>query len=106
MSDDTLKVGTLELTKSGNQFVYDDHELKISLYPGWKEDKATVRVQYPSGCNSVGLAGDLPSVIGDTLSYMRQEIEQEVRRANKKLKDFNTQCARVLAAIGSSENTG
>jgi len=76
-----------------------EHGILIRLCPGWKENKAVVRVQYPKGCNSNESVGDLPSVLETALNDMRQDIEREVRRAKKKLAAFETQCSEVMAAI-------
>ena len=110
MPKDTLVVGGLVFTKDGSHYTYEvqgDQGLKVSLYPGWKDNKAVAIVQYPKGCNSVEHAGELPSVIEEALDSMRQDIEQEVRRVKKKLEAFNLQSTEILAAIRSPvEETG
>ena len=106
MPERTMKVGNLVFTGDGSYYTYEvqgDQGLKLKLYPGWKDNKAVAIVQYPKGCNSVEHAGELPSVIGETLESMRQDIEQEVRRANRKLRDVNAQCTEILAAIGEAK---
>jgi hypothetical protein len=101
-----MRVGNLVLTGDGSSYTYEgrgDQGLKLKILPGWKDNKAVAIVQYPKGCNSVEHAGELPSVIEETLSSMRQDIEQEVRRAKKKLEAFNAQCTEILAAIGETK---
>ena len=104
MSDSTMKVGALVFTLDGKHFEYKDGHLRILVYPGWKKDLAVVTVQYPSQCGLIQSAGELPSVIESTLDSMRQELEQEVRRANKRLAAFNTQCSEILGKVNAKVN--
>jgi hypothetical protein len=109
MPENTMRVGELVFTLDGSRYTYEvqgDQGLKLSLYPGWKDKKAVAIVQYPKGCNSVEHAGELPSVIEEVLDSMKQDIEQEIRRAKKKLEAFNTQSTEILAAIRSPKETG
>ena len=102
-----MKVGSLVLTGDGSSYAYEgkgDQGLKLRLFPGWKDHKAVAIVQYPKGCNSVEHAGELPSVIEETLHSMRQDIEQEIRRASRKLAAFEAECALVIAAIAKTTN--
>lgn len=105
MSDKTLIVGGLVLNKDGSGYCYEvdgPQGLRLRVYPGWKHDVATATVQYPKDCDSVQSAGSFRTAIEGALNYMRQEIEQEVRRIDKKLADFNAQSAEILAVIGEA----
>lgn len=100
MSDKTLSVGSLVFTEEGTYFKYEEGKLEILVYPGWKKDVAIVNVKYPM-CATMSSAGELPSVIESTLDSMRQELEQEVRRATKRLASFNAQYAEILGKINA-----
>jgi hypothetical protein len=104
MSDKpTISVGGLVLNKDGSGYLYEvegPQGLRLRLHPGWKHDVATATVQFPKDCNSVQSAGSFRTAIEGALNYMKQEIEQEVRRANKRLADFNAQHSDILALLG------
>lgn len=107
MTDKTLTVGSLVLTQYESSYNYEvegPQGLRLVVHLGWKHDVATATVQHPKGCNSVQSSGSYRSSIEGALNYMRQEIEQEVRRANKKLADFNAQSSEILTAIGEADD--
>ncbi len=95
------------LTKEGSDYIYEVEGiqgLKLQLHPGWKSDIAMATVQFPKGCNRVQSAGSYRTAIEGALEYMKGEVEQEVRRANKKLEDFNNQHAEILALLGEEND--
>lgn len=102
---DTLTVGSLVLTKEGSSYKYEEGQLKLLVYLGWKDNMAVVTTQYLSGCSSVQSAGELPLVIESTLGSIRQNLEQEVRRATKRLAAFNTQFTEVIGKAHAQVNS-
>ena len=106
MPSKTMTVGGLVLTKDGSSYRYEVEGflgLRLRVYPGWKSDVAMATVQFPKDCNSVQSAGSFKTAIEGALNYMQQEIEQEVRRAKKKLADYKAQQAGIIALIGEPD---
>jgi hypothetical protein len=107
MKQTTITIGGLVLTKVGTEYVFEVggiQGLRLQLHPGWKSDVATATVQFPKGCDRVQSAGSYRDAIVGALDEMRQGVDQQVRRANKNLADFNRQHAEILALIGEGQN--
>jgi hypothetical protein len=103
----TMTIGGLVLTKDGSSYIYQAagaQGLKIQLRPGWKDDVAMATVQFPKNCDSVQSAGSYRTAVAGALLYMKQEVEQEVRQANKRLEAFNNQYVEILALLGEGQN--
>jgi hypothetical protein len=103
----TMTIGGLVLTKDGSSYIYQTagaQGLKIQLHTEWKDDVAMATVQFPKNCDSVQSAGSYRTAIEGALNYMLQEVEQEVRRANKRLEAFNNQYVEILALLGEEKD--
>jgi hypothetical protein len=105
MAKETLKVGSLVFTRTTpetDKYTYETNGtsgIRIQLALGWKGDKAVAFVRYPKDGWTVESIGELPSVIESALNEVEQGLEQEVRKAKKKLESFRAQSSEILAAI-------